>query len=199
MVDGGLLNVGQYVLHPAAEYVLRHLLSLACGRDSRLRGFLKAIVFESRDFDNRTSHLAGEGVQIEFVPILANDIHHIDGDHHGNAQFHQLGSQIQISFGIGTVHDVQNGIGTFSQKIVSCNHFLQRVGGEGIDARQIGEDHVRVSLQLAFLFLHGNAGPVAHVLIGAGQGIKQRGFSAVGIACQSDTNCHRIILPVSGC
>ena len=46
------------------------------------------------------------------------------------------------------------------------DHIFQRVGGQRVDAGQILNDNVIVALQLAFLFFHGHAGPVAHVLVG---------------------------------
>ena len=36
----------------------------------------------------------------------------------------------------------------------------------------------------ALLLLHGDAGPVAHVLVGAGEGVEQGGLAAVGVARQ---------------
>ena len=41
-------------------------------------------------------------------------------------------------------------------------------------------------LEVAFLAVHGDAGPVARALMDAGQGVEQRGLAAVGIARDAD-------------
>jgi hypothetical protein len=40
----------------------------------------------------------------------------------------------------------------------------------------------------AAAFFHGDAGPVAHMLVRAGQGVEKRGFAAIGVASQRDTD-----------
>ena len=51
-------------------------------------------------------------------------------------------------------------------------------------------------LQLAFLLLHGDAGPVADELVGAGQCIEQGGLTAVRVARQGnfDLLFHMILV-----
>lgn len=55
---------------------------------------------------------------------------------------------------------------------------------------------VIVALELAFLLLDGNAGPVADILVRTGQAVEQGGFTAVRVACQSNFNCH-LVKPLS--
>ena len=54
-----------------------------------------------------------------------------------------------------------------------------------------------MALQLALLLFHRDAGPVAHVLVGAGQGIEQGGLTAVRVARQRDLNGHEKVPPSS--
>ena len=56
------------------------------------------------------------------------------------------------------------------------------------NARKVFNDDIFMSFQAAFLFFHGDAGPVPDVLVGACQGVKERGFPAVGVARQGDGN-----------
>ena len=55
-----------------------------------------------------------------------------------------------------------------------------------IDTGQVHDGDVLVSLQLAFLFLHRNTGPVTDELVRTGQGVKQRRFAAVRVARQGN-------------
>ena len=65
-----------------------------------------------------------------------------------------------------------------------------RVGRQRVDTGQVLDHDVVVALQLAFLLLNGNAGPVADILVRTGQAVEQGGFTAVRVACQSNFNCH---------
>ena len=53
-------------------------------------------------------------------------------------------------------------------------------------------------LELAFLLLHGDAGPVADELVGARQRVEQCRFAAVGVARKGnfDLLFHIMLLPV---
>ena len=124
----------------------------------------------------------------EKVAGLLDQIHHVDGHHDGDAQLGQLGGQVQVALQVGAVDDVQDGIGALTDQVITGDHFLQRVGGQGVNAGQVGDDHIIVLFQLAFFFLNGNAGPVADELIGAGQGIEQCGLATVGVARQGNPN-----------
>ena len=87
-------------------------------------------------------------------------------------KFDELGGQVQIPLNIGTVHNVQNGIGVFLHQILTGHQFLGRIGRQGINTRQVLNDHILIAFQIAFLFLHRNARPVANILVGPGKNIK---------------------------
>ena len=115
--------------------------------------------------------------------------------HHRQPQLDQLGGEVQVPFDVGAVHDVQDGVRLFMDQIIPGHHFLQCVGGQGVDAGQVLNDHIPVALEPALLLFHGNAGPVAYILIGAGQGVEQRGLAAVRVAGQCDLDVHCALLP----
>ena len=163
--------------------------SLGSG-DCGLSGQLHAIALQSGDLHYLAAQLLGQLLGVDGVAVLAHHVHHIDGDDHGDAQLSQLSGQVQVAFQIGAINDVQDGVRTLVDQIVSGYHFLQGVGGEGIDPGQVGDDDIVVLFQAAFLLFHGDAGPVADELIGAGEGIEQGRFTTVWIARQSNGDTH---------
>ena len=160
------------------------------GVNGGLGSFLDAVTLQSGDFHDFASQRLGQSINFDGVASLADYVHHVDGHDHGDAQFGQLGGQIQVALQVGAVDDVQDGVGAFTDQIIPGDHFLQRVGGQGVDAGQVGDGDIAVLFQLAFLFLHRDAGPVADVLTGTGQGIEQGGFAAVRVARECDFNFH---------
>ena len=94
--------------------------------------------------------------------------------------------KIQVTLQVGAIDDIQNGVRALPDQIVPGHDLFQGVWGQRINARQVHDDDVLVSLQLAFLLLHRNTGPVTNELVGAGQGVEQRGFTTVRIARQSN-------------
>ena len=186
--------MGNGVLHAAGEHVGQLLFGLSLGAlggpHTALGGLHAALVFQGAHLH----HVAAQGLaqlfQIDFIPVFAHQVNHVHGNHHGDAQLDELGGQVQVALDVGAVHNVQNGIGLLVYQIAPGHHLLQGVGGQGIDAGQVLDDHVLVPFQATLFFLHGDAGPVAHVLAGAGQGIEQGGFAAVRVARQRDFNFH---------
>ena len=54
-------------------------------------------------------------------------------------QFHQLGSQVEISLQIGGIDDIDDQIRCIQRKIIARDDFLDCVRGKRIDARQIDD------------------------------------------------------------
>ena len=119
---------------------------------------------ECRDFYDPAAKLFGKLCGIDLVPVLFHDVHHIDGNDNGDTEFGKLGSQVQIAFQIGAVHDIQDRIRPFADQIVSGDDLFQRIGGERVDAGKVCNDDVVIFFQLAFLFLYRDARPVAYKL-----------------------------------
>ena len=57
----------------------------------------------------------------------------------------------------------------------------ERLQREGVNTGQIGDNYIIVTLQTTLFFFYSNAGPVAHILLGASQLVKQGSFATVGI------------------
>ena len=150
--------------------------------------FHNAVALQSGDLHHLAAQLTGQLCHIDLVTGLAHHVHHVDGHHHRDAKLGKLRGQVKVALQVGTVDDVQNGIRALVDQVVTGHHFLQRIGRKGINAGQVHDDYVFMLFELALFLFHGNAGPVAHELVGPCQSIEQRGFSAVGIARQGDAD-----------
>ena len=173
---------------------MRNGLAVLGGIHSDLGGFHNAGSLQSGDLDHFAAQLTGQLVNVDLVAILLDHVHHVDGHDHRDAQLHQLGGQIQVALQVGTVDDVQNGVGALADQIVPGHHFLQRVGRQGVNTRQVGDGNFGVLLQLALFLFHSNAGPVADELVCTGQRIEQRRLTGVGVAREGNGQLHTCFL-----
>ena len=55
---------------------------------------------------NLTAQGSGQFGGVDFVAILFDNIHHVDGNDHGNAEFGKLCGQIQVPFKVRAVNDI---------------------------------------------------------------------------------------------
>ena len=191
-----LLNVGDGVLNGAGEGVHGDGLGVVRGLHGGLGGLHDAVALQRGDLDDLAAQLAGELLDVDLVAVLAHDVDHVDGDDNGDTQLSQLSGQIEVALEVRTVDDIQDGVGTLVDQVVTGNDLLEGVGGEGVDAGQVHDDHVSVLFQLALFLLHGDAGPVADELVRTGQGVEQRRLAAVRVARQSNFNLffHLLVL-----
>ena len=187
IVQHSLLNVGNGVLHRTGEGVHGDGFNVLGGINGGFCGFHDTGALQCGDFHDLAAQLLCQLVGVNLIAVFPHNIHHVHGDDHGDAQLGQLSGQVQVALQIGAVDDVQDGIGTLANQIISGDDFLQGVGGQGIDAGQVGDDNTIVLFQLALFLFHGNTGPVANELIGAGQGVEQGGFTAVRVARKGDS------------
>ena len=184
------LNMGDGVLHRAGKRVLGDGFAVLCRVNRRFRRFHNAGAFEGGDLHNLTAQLAGKFLYVDLIPALFHHVHHVDGDDNRDPKLGKLGGQVQVSFQIGAVHDVENRVRALPDQVVSCHHFLQRIRRKRVNAGQVHDDHVIMLFQFALFLFHRNARPVTHKLVGAGQRVEQGRFTAVGVARQCDLNTH---------
>ena len=184
-------NMRNGMLHTAAELVLGdHGSTLLCYLDGSLSRFLDAGTLQCGDLHYLAAQLLGKLLCIDLIPVLPDNVHHIDGCHHRDTQLYQLGGQIQVPLQVGAVDDVQNRIRPLLDQIIPGYHFLQGVGGQGVNTRQVCDGHIAVTLQLTLLLFNRYAGPVTHKLVGSGQRIKQGGFACVRISRKRYFDSH---------
>ena len=188
---GGFFNMSQGMFHRSVEGMLGHHHLLVLGHlGSQVGRFLDPFSRTGRDFDHLTAHSLGQLVDVDDVAVFPDHIHHVHGHDHGDAQLCQLGAQVQIPFQVGPIHDVQDGVRPFFYQIGPGYHFFQGVGGEGIDAGQVLDDHIRMAHELPFLFFYRYTGPVPYELIGTGQGVEQSSLAGIGVPGKGDFEFH---------
>ena len=155
---------------------------------------LQAGALQGGHLDDGAAQLVGHLYGIDLVAVLLHHVHHVQGDDNGDAHLHDLGGQIQVALQVGGIYQVDDHIGVLVNDVVPADDLLQGVGGQGVNAGQVGDHGIGIAPQLALFLLHGNAGPVADILVGTGHGVEHGGLSAVGIAHQGDFNGHESTL-----
>ena len=193
-MQGQLLNAVQGAFHAVGETVGRGGGSPARRPGGPSGGFPYSAALDGGNFHHLTAQGLTELFCVQSVTIPADNIHHVDRRYYRDAQLQELRGQVQVPLQISTIDDVQNDVGPLLYQIVPGRHLLRGIGGQGVDAGQIGDGYILPALQYALLLLYGDAGPVAHVLIGARQGVEQSGLAGVGVARQGNGDAHGVSL-----
>ena len=187
----GLLDVSDGVLNAAGEDVGQlAALSSLCSSHSSPCSSLGAFALQCADLNSLTAQLGAQLLQVDFIAVLADEVDHVDSHDHGDAQLDELSGQVQVALDVGAINDVQDGIGLLLDQISTGDDLFQSVRRQGVDTGQVLDDDILLALQLAFLLLDGNAGPVADVLIRAGQIVEQGSLTTVRVAGQCNFNAH---------
>ncbi len=188
---GDVDHLGEGLLDLLAEAELgrgsRALLRLG---DSALHKRVHAAALKGGGFHHRAAQMARELGHVDGVAVLLHEIHHVQSQNHRNAQVDDLGGEIQVTFQIGGVHQVDDHVGLAAHEVVAGDDLLGGVGRQRVYAGQVGDNHLFVAAVLALFLLNGNAGPVSHVLVGTGQIVEHGRLAAVGIAGKGDVDCH---------
>ena len=182
VMQAGFFNMCDGMFHTAAELVLGNHGNLAFRSFHCLLGsFINACALQCGNFHNLAAQFLCQLVDADLVAVLADNVHHVDGDNYRNAKLHQLCGEVQVAFQIGAVDDVQDGIRTFLDQIVSGNNLFQGVRRKRVDTRQVRDDDIFMPLQLTFLFFYRYTRPVSHELVRTCQCIEQSGLTSVWV------------------
>ena len=123
--------------------------------------------------------------EVELEAAGLGDVAHVEGEHHGHAQLHELHRQIQVALQVRRVDHVDDHVGFFLDDEIPRDPLFLGVGRQAVGARQIHDVEFRVAAEAgAFLLFDRHAGIVADVLAGAGQLVEQGGLAGIGIAGQ---------------
>ena len=179
---GNLFNVCNRMLNHTAEAVLRDRLRVLGCMDSGFCCFLNAGALQSGNLNDLAAERLAQCVGVDLVAVLIYDVHHVDRNNDRNTELNELGGQVEVTLKVRTIDNIKDGFRSLLNEVVTCNNFFQRVRRKGVDTRQVRDHNVVVLLQLAFLLLDRNARPVADELVGAGQRVEQRCFTAVRVA-----------------
>ena len=124
VVQHGLFDVGDGMFDRPRKCMHRKRMRLFRRLDGLLRGRHDAVVVQGGNFHDLATELVRKLLKINSIAILADNVHHVHGDDHRDAQFGQLRRQIEVALQIRAVNDVQNSLRLFVQKIFTRNDFL---------------------------------------------------------------------------
>ena len=191
----GFLDMCKGVLHAAGKHMGQfHRLAALCQSHCFSGGLHAALALQGAHLHDLAAQSRAQSGKVDGIAVLPHQVDHVDRHHHRQSQLNELRGEIQVPLDVGSVHDVQNGVGLLIHQIAPGHHFLQGVGGQGVNAWQVLNDHIPASFEPALLLFNRNAGPVAHVLVGTGQGIEQGRLAAVRIARQRNFEFHSALL-----
>ena len=160
--------------------------SAANSTDSLFCSLTGAFALQRRGFYDSAAQLCRQLLSINLIAILADDINHVQGNGYRIAHFHNLRSQIQVTFDVRAIDQIQHAVNIILQQIVAGYNLLQSVRRQGVNTRQVSDNYIIMTFQAAFFFLYSYAGPVANILVGAGQIIKHCCFAAVRVTNQGN-------------
>ena len=114
--------------------------------------------------------------------VAAHLIHHVEREHHRDAELHELHREIEIALEIRRVDDVDDAVGMRMQQEITRDDLLIRVRRERVDARQIRHARLGMQAHLPILAVDRHAGEIPHMLVRACELIEERRLAAVLIA-----------------
>ena len=191
---GNLFNVCNRVLNHTAEAVLRDRLRVLGCMDSGFCCFLNAGAFKAEISTTLQPSALPSALVSILSPFLFTTSIMLTATTTWNTELNELSGQVEVALKVRTIDNIKDGFRSLLNKVVTCNNFFQRVRRKGVDTRQVRDHNVVVLLQLAFLLLDRNARPVADELVGAGQRVEQRCFTAVRVAGKGNFDLHLLLI-----
>ena len=171
------------VVLAAKVHASRPLLIL-CHMDSVVHQLIHALILGGGDGNDRDAQHGFHLVDTHCAAVAAHLVHHVQRQHHGSVQLHQLHGQVEIALDVGGVHDVDDAGGLFADDELPGDDLLTGIGRHGVDTRQVSHFGFRVTFDGTALAVHRHAREVAHMLVGTSKLIEQGGLAAVLVAGQ---------------
>ena len=131
----------------------------------------------------------------EFMLHLVNEdgsavapdfVHHVQGEYHRDIELHQLHGQIEISFDIGGIYDIDDAAGLFVQDKLAGDDLLGSIRGHAVDAGKIRDLSFRMFLDGAAFPIDGNAREVSDVLVGSRELVKECSLTGILVSCERE-------------
>ena len=147
-----------------------------------LHKLVDALVLGGRDGDDGDAELALELVDEHRAAVGTHLVHHVEGEHHGDAELHELHGEVHVALDIGGIHDVDDAVGARIKQEIARDNLFAGIGRQRIHARQVGHRGVGMVADGSVFAVDRDAGEVAHVLVGTGELVEEGGLSAVLVA-----------------
>ena len=114
-------------------------------------------------------------------------VHEVDADHGPAGELQDLEDQVQVPLQGGGVADDDGCVGLPEAEEVPGRRLLRRLGKEGVGPGEVHQGAVEAAVCTASAGVgHGFSGPVAGVLLHAGEGVEHGAFPHVGVSGQGD-------------
>ena len=176
----------------AAEILPQGLFLVAGDVHRVAHQLVHALALGGGDGHHRHPQHLLHAVYVHRAAVAGHLVHHVQGDDHGQPHLQQLHAQVEVAFDVGGVHNVDDGLGLLFQHKVPGYQLFAGIGGHGIDAGQIRDAGLGIASDHAVFPVHGDAGEIAHMLVGAGELVEERGLAGILVAYQGKTQ-HRVL------
>ena len=173
---------GAAVLRRTAEVLPRRPFVVARHVYGMAHHLIDAFVLHGADGDDGNAEQPLHLVDADGPAVALHLVHHVERQHHRDAELHQLHGEVEVALDVCGIHDVDDAARLALQDELTADDLLARVWAEAVDAGEVGDGGIGVSLDDAVLAVDCHAGDVADMLFAARQLIEKRGLSAVLIA-----------------
>ena len=104
--------------------------TLAVARDMHrvFHELSRPLVFGGGDGHDRNTQHAFEQVNVDRSAVRGDLVHHVEGEHHGAIELHELHRKVEVTLDVGGVDDVDEGIGLRLQDVVATHDLLTCIG-----------------------------------------------------------------------
>ncbi|MPM58245.1 hypothetical protein SDC9_105076 [bioreactor metagenome] len=147
--------------------------------------------------DHRNSEESGQFFHVYGDPLFRRRVHHVQGQDKGRAGLQHLDSQVEASLEVRSVGHDDGQVGPAPEKEIRRDLLVEGGGAETVYPREVHHLHLAVAHpEAAFLPLHGDAGPVAHVLVRPRQGVEQARLARIGVSREGYRVAHHLHPPL---
>ena len=147
------------------EILLPRTLLILCHMNRMLYQLIDTFILCGSYGNHRDPQQFFHLIDADRASVPPHLIHHIQRKDDGNIQFDQLHGQIQISFDIRGIHDIDDPPGLLSEDILSGNDLLIRIRGQRINTRKIHHLREGLSLDRSGLPVYRNTREIPHMLV----------------------------------
>ena len=188
------LHRADRALHLLREYFARQV-NFLCLRDlDRLFDErVEAGLFKRGGLDYRAVEKHRKALRVDLDAALREQVGHVERDDDGDARLDELRREVEVSFDVRRVDEVDYNVGAIFQKIVAADDLLERVGRKRVNAGKVCDYDFLAGLyafQLSFFLFDRDPGPVAYVLVRAGHGVEHGSLAAVRVAGKRESHGH---------
>ena len=187
---GVLRPFGSQGLHgvfPLRVSKVRRRLGAGGGLGNFFTQFLNALPLAAHGGNHGYAQMRLQSLGVQGQAQLPGNVYHVQRQHDGAPQLHELKGEQQAALQIGGIHHVHDDIGLLVEQKVARYALLGREGGQRIRAGQVHDfDPLPGMAVVAAFFIDGYAGVVGNVLLQAREGVEQGGLAGVLLAGQGD-------------